>query len=135
MCGRGGLVGDICARCESGRKSGDVHPPPPQQARAPKLQNTRKSVGTKARRKHLTAVCVAAQNNLCALCGRPFTETRRPTLDHITPRSMRGTHARENLQAAHAECNSLKGSLTLWEFRRRVANGRIKLPEPDPPED
>lgn len=63
-----------------------------------------------------------AQAGKCALCGEAMPahrfETpharvwakRRPTLDHIRPRAKGGTDAPENIQLAHAACNTAKGS-------------------------
>ncbi len=95
----------------------------------------RKRVGTKARRRDLLSVCVAAQGNLCALCGHPFTDGNPATLDHIKALAVGGDHSRQNLQAAHAPCNVMKGRMSMWSFRRAVANGRIRLPDPPEPED
>ena len=64
----------------------------------------------------------AQQEGRCALCGEPMPrhrfETahrtlwakRRPTLDHIRPKSRGGQDRLENLQLAHAQCNKIKGN-------------------------
>jgi 5-methylcytosine-specific restriction endonuclease McrA len=82
------------------------------------------------------------QGGVCVLCSNPFTAARPATLDHIRPvvffkngGSLRGSNRVENLQAAHADCNNVRGSLSMWQFRRQVANGRLRLPEPEPPEE
>jgi 5-methylcytosine-specific restriction endonuclease McrA len=40
-----------------------------------------------------------------------------PSLDHILPRSLGGTHDSSNLRTAHLHCNSMRGADTsdlLW---------------------
>lgn len=39
----------------------------------------------------------------CWLCNRAIES--RPTIDHVVPRSLGGTHALENLRLAHFHCN------------------------------
>lgn len=51
----------------------------------------------------------------CALCERPVDREAHwnadfaPSLDHIMPRSLGGSHDPENLRTAHRICNSLRG--------------------------
>lgn len=53
---------------------------------------------------------------VCALCASPVdpalhgTNAIAPSLDHIVPISLGGTHTRDNLQLAHFGCNSRKGN-------------------------
>jgi hypothetical protein len=64
----------------------------------------------------LLAKKVIAQNNLCSLCGKEFTDAREITPDHTEPRGMgaaRRNDAEENITAAHANCNREKGSKRL----------------------
>jgi 5-methylcytosine-specific restriction endonuclease McrA len=42
----------------------------------------------------------------CQYCGRP---TPNPTIDHVTPRRLGGTHVWENLVTACSTCNHRKG--------------------------
>jgi 5-methylcytosine-specific restriction endonuclease McrA len=52
----------------------------------------------------------------CHICSAPvdreahFNENLAPSLDHLKPRSMGGTHEPENLKTAHRVCNSVKGA-------------------------
>jgi 5-methylcytosine-specific restriction endonuclease McrA len=57
---------------------------------------------------------------ICQLCAKPVVEEAwqqelwqplYPTLDHIIPRSKGGEHTLQNLQLAHAICNSYKRDL------------------------
>lgn len=52
----------------------------------------------------------------CRLCGGEIVLSRlgkqnpdKPTLDHILPKAKGGTNDLENLQLAHAKCNTAKG--------------------------
>lgn len=61
------------------------------------------------------------QDGRCAICGEPMPtgrfnvphatvwKKRRPTFDHIRPRTKGGGDEPENLQLAHAQCNKQKG--------------------------
>jgi 5-methylcytosine-specific restriction endonuclease McrA len=52
----------------------------------------------------------------CAICDLPvdreahWNDDLAPSLDHIKPRSLGGTHDSENLRTAHRICNSIKGA-------------------------
>lgn len=57
------------------------------------------------------------QNGICQLCGRPVDVSDRaglrmgnnyPTVDHIVPFSLGGSHTWDNVQLAHMICNSIK---------------------------
>lgn len=74
---------------------------------------------------------VAQQGGLCALCRHPFTPKRGPTLDHIFARCRGGRTVSANLQAAHRDCNQIKGELSMDGVRKRVAKGRLRWPEPE----
>ena len=61
------------------------------------------------------------QGGKCYLCGnemklpRDFSERKvrdplEATIDHIVPRSHGGTYRKENIKAAHRECNRRKGN-------------------------
>lgn len=58
------------------------------------------------------------KNNIkCAYCGRSYSEKRKISLDHVTPKSSRGCTALENLIVSCTVCNSVKKkSLSLEEF-------------------
>lgn len=51
----------------------------------------------------------------CLLCGDPIDQDAHwngnlaPSLDHIVPRSLGGSHDPENLRTAHRACNSARG--------------------------
>lgn len=54
----------------------------------------------------------------CGICGEPVDmDLRRseslmcPSVDHIVPRALGGTHEPENLQLAHLYCNQVKSDL------------------------
>lgn len=70
-----------------------------------------------------------SQQGKCALCGQEMPRHRfetahgaiwkkkRPTFDHIQPRSKGGKDTSENLQLAHADCNKRKGNRVLMAGR------------------
>jgi 5-methylcytosine-specific restriction endonuclease McrA len=53
---------------------------------------------------------------LCGLCSTPvdpdctWPDPMSPSLDHIKPLSLGGTHTYENVQLAHLVCNVSKGN-------------------------
>lgn len=57
-----------------------------------------------------------AATDTCALCGQalhpdlPAGHPMSATADHIVPISRGGTHAMNNLRAAHFACNSRRGN-------------------------
>jgi 5-methylcytosine-specific restriction endonuclease McrA len=59
----------------------------------------------------------------CGICGRPVDGTRKfphpgsPTIDHIEPLSLGGTHTRGNVQLAHFRCNVKKGNRSPAQLR------------------
>lgn len=69
---------------------------------------------------------VNEQGSRCYYCRRGFVfapdHTRRPTIDHKTPRWAGGSKARENLAAACFECNQLKGPMDAATFINTRAN-------------
>lgn len=46
--------------------------------------------------------------NDCYLCDKPFTDERRPTIDHVTPLSKGGGWETTNLKLADRKCNQDK---------------------------
>lgn len=90
------------------------------------------------KRQAILAQKVSEQDYRCALCGCSFSYRRPPTVDHIVPIASphNGDNNIANLQAAHGDCNNLRGSLTMAEFVEAVTSGRLRLPEPpDPDQD
>lgn len=58
---------------------------------------------------------VERDGTLCQLCNEEMPEDDR-TIDHIVPRSDSGDHKLENLQLAHAACNSRRQSMPMDEW-------------------
>jgi 5-methylcytosine-specific restriction endonuclease McrA len=52
----------------------------------------------------------------CHICSEPvdrdahFNDNLAPSLDHLVPKSLGGSHEPENLKTSHRICNSLKGA-------------------------
>ena len=63
-----------------------------------------------------------AQRHTCFYCYCPLT-VRVATADHRIAQAKGGNHSRDNLAAACADCNGLKGAMSEVEFKRL-----IKLP-------
>jgi len=62
---------------------------------------------------------------VCQICGEAtsskysFDDPWSPTVDHIVPMSKQGAHSYENIQCAHAFCNSVKNDKSdadVWEL-------------------
>lgn len=57
---------------------------------------------------------VAAQDNICAGCGKPMLKVYgskqddRPTIDHAIPRARGGRDVMGNIIAMHLACNNVK---------------------------
>jgi 5-methylcytosine-specific restriction endonuclease McrA len=84
---------------------------------APKYSPRRRAIYKQG--ENINRVEVYQRDNwVCRLCGYVIDSTLRfpdemaATLDHITPLALGGTHTYENVAAAHARCNFLKGCNT-----------------------
>lgn len=53
---------------------------------------------------------IAKNGAVCAICGRPITDMKDCTIDHIIPLSRGGLTTLENCQLAHCQCNLAKGN-------------------------
>lgn len=56
----------------------------------------------------------ARDDNCCVYCG----SAEPLTLDHVVPRAAGGCNDPSNLLTACRECNTTRGTLTVWEFVR-----------------
>ena len=52
----------------------------------------------------------------CFLCGKPITQVKDLTCEHLTPKSRGGSNEDYNIYVAHAQCNWEKGNMTLKEY-------------------
>lgn len=62
-------------------------------------------------------------------------ERRRPSPDHLTPRSQGGTDLPSNIRTAHLSCNKSRGDMSLdeWFTERSVSDSRnVPTPTPTP---
>ncbi len=67
---------------------------------------------------------------LCAICGEPISlgGTKGKgglTVDHIIPKALGGTYAKDNLQPAHARCNHKRQTMLLSEFKKKTSQETI----------
>jgi 5-methylcytosine-specific restriction endonuclease McrA len=56
----------------------------------------------------------------CFYCDKQLSRQKK-TRDHLTPKSRNGSNRPNNIVDACRDCNQLKGSLTLEEFRVVIA--------------
>ncbi len=84
----------------------------------------------------LHSVIIERDGLNCHLCGLPCKGTgfRRPTIDHVIPRSKGGTNHYDNLKIAHEVCNHLRNDQDITdevirqcrkEILRRIYGGLI----------
>ena len=59
---------------------------------------------------------LAAHDNSCAYCGKPFDLFNPPTTDHVIPLSLGGQHSPKNIVPACLICNGRKGK-HVWKPR------------------
>ncbi len=64
-------------------------------------------------------------HHTCQYCG---TRPLRPTLDHVIPRHMGGTHTWDNLVTACPACNLKKGGRTVEQANMRPINRPVAPP-------
>lgn len=72
---------------------------------------------------------IESQNGLCALCSFAFSPHDPATIDHVIPvvNWPAGERLESNMQAAHASCNNLRGSLSMTQWVAAIRSGRVKL--------
>ena len=63
-----------------------------------------------ATRQFIKKQLINSKGNVCALCGKPITNMKDCTIDHIIPISKGGLTTIENCQLAHRECNLIRGN-------------------------
>lgn len=57
----------------------------------------------------------------CVYCSATIEDGTKLTLDHLTPHSLGGTNAAENLVTCCFKCNSSRGNRDYKEFAEKVA--------------
>lgn len=62
-----------------------------------------------AMRKFIRKQLIDSKGAVCALCGKPITNMKDCTIDHIIPISKGGLTTIENCQLAHRKCNLIRG--------------------------
>lgn len=63
-----------------------------------------------AQRQFIKRQLINSKGAVCALCGKPITNMKECTIDHIVPISKGGLTTIENCQLAHFSCNQEKGN-------------------------
>ena len=63
-----------------------------------------------ATRQFIKRQLINSKGAICALCGKPITNMKDCTIDHIIPISKGGLTTIENCQLAHLKCNQARGS-------------------------
>jgi len=133
--------GDICGKppCPTSEMDGNE----PLRVSVSELRKIRRQIrnvrGGRQRRRAVLSLLrnslARRQSNRCALCGKPFTDSNPPTIDHRTPRTRGGSDDRRNLQATHKRCNQAKGNRTMEEWVARKIIGRFRPAEPPESDD
>lgn len=67
--------------------------------------------------KAIKNMLINSKGAICGICGKPITDMKDCTLDHIIPLSRGGRTSLENCQLAHSWCNKKKGS-KLWKPKK-----------------
>lgn len=77
---------------------------------------------------------IAARDGwICHLCSAPVDPALAhphplsASLDHLRPRSVGGSHRRDNLKLAHLKCNEERGDLELLEYQAKRIGGVMLL--------
>lgn len=65
------------------------------------------AMGADQKRRKRTAL-IALYGSHCWLCNKSIVD-EEPTIDHIVPRALGGTHKLTNLRLAHQRCNKARG--------------------------
>jgi 5-methylcytosine-specific restriction endonuclease McrA len=73
--------------------------------RRAKAKGVHRITMTAAQHKELSAIATR-----CYYCKKPFTKTRKKTLDHVLAIATKGDHAETNVVMACIMCNSSKGA-------------------------
>ena len=69
-----------------------------------------------AERKFIRKQLIDSKGNICSICGKPITNMKDCTIDHIKPVSKGGLTTIENCRLAHYECNRLRGNKCDQDF-------------------
>lgn len=91
-----------------------------QCARAWKRKQDMKAAGGKHTRQEIDAI-LELQEARCIYCHVLFTDTKRPTRDHLVPLSYGGTARALNLVLACHSCNSRRGEVPFRTFCRLLS--------------
>lgn len=54
---------------------------------------------------------INSRGNICEICGKPITDMKDCTVDHILPKSKGGLTTVDNCRLAHRECNLRRGNV------------------------
>lgn len=75
-------------------------------------RSKRRAAAKKAKRPATTAQIqtLLSKSKTCAYCEVRYSTTNKPTLDHVTPIHLGGSHSLDNLTTCCLSCNSKKGS-------------------------
>ena len=63
-----------------------------------------------ATRQFIKKQLINSKGAVCAICGKPITNMKDCTIDHIIPISKGGLTTIENCQLAHRKCNLIRGN-------------------------
>lgn len=86
---------------------------------------------TRTQRLSKLAHLAKRDRNLCHICGllvADFDSTHHPlcaSIDHLTPRSLKGRDNMDNLALSHKVCNGMRGSSFITESLRSRCRDRV----------
>ena len=92
------------------------HRPGPRSYCTKRCANKAKNVGHKERKKIRRVAIFERDSYICWMCEKTCDPSLRvphpdtPTIDHLVPQSLRGTHDPDNLATACFRCNSTRGA-------------------------
>lgn len=66
-----------------------------------------------ALRKFIKRQLIQENGAVCSICGKPFSNMKEITIDHIVPLSKGGATTKDNCQLACLKCNQEKGDALL----------------------
>lgn len=72
----------------------------------------------------LSVLC-AAQDNCCYFCEKKFGKDRKPSREHLMPKSRGGGNGPDNVVAACTTCNHSKGDMTEAEYAASTKSPKV----------
>lgn len=113
------MYGHCCSKKCTDKRYGELNPDAEHNKRA--RYRTKKN-GNTIEEVSFKYIC-ERDNWKCQICGKGVSKTKKyphplsPSLDHIKPISLNGSHSHDNTQLAHLRCNLSKGASVGYQLR------------------